>query len=126
MQANTILGEVDHQDADVRVLPDVPKGGHDAIPAVLRVRHGRIIQYPEKTGWAGPEGAVALAATVRRSEEEHLLAGQELLHPWIEPVQYLIVVETFGATGRAQLMLDLVLAMASGPACPFIVIQRSS
>jgi hypothetical protein len=114
VQTDPVAGEVDHQDADMGVLPDVAHGGHHTVAAVLRVAERLGVQDVQDPGRTGPERAVARAVRVRRGHEEHLLRRRELPHPGVEMVQHLVGVEPLGALRRPPGALEFVLARAAG------------
>ena len=116
VQADEVLDEVDHQQADVRVLAEVTEAGHHAVAAVLGVGERAVVEHPQEAGRARPQRGVAVAARVRGGDEDHLHAVDELDHPRQQPVAELVVVEALGAIPGAAGVLQPVLAVRAGPA----------
>ncbi|GAA3786874.1 hypothetical protein GCM10022206_28480 [Streptomyces chiangmaiensis] len=113
MEADPVLKEVDHENADVRILLNVSEAGKDAIAAILGVNQRPVVADLDEAGRAGPEGVVALSMDVGGGEEEHLLPCRELPHPRVEPVEHLLVVELVGAVGGAHALLEPVFAVTA-------------
>src|SRR5262249_37581883 len=113
-----IMGEIDHEYADVRVLQDIAQARHHAIAPELGVGDGTLIEHPQETGRPGPEAAVAFAGRVARGDERHLHAPDELDHLGRQLVPELVVIELAGPLPRAVPLLQDVLALRSGPRPP--------
>ena len=114
VQADGDLEEVHEEQADVAVLGDVAHRRHHAIALVLGPHDGPLVDHAHEPGGAGAERAVALAMGVRRGDERHRHPLDELAHQRRQVIEHLVVVEGVGTLGRAELLLQLVLARGTG------------
>lgn len=114
VQPDVVPGEVHEEQADVRVLGDVAGTGHDAVPAVLGVGQGAVVQDGHEPRRPGAEGGVALPAGVGGGEEDHGLAADEVTHVRGEVGTYLPVVERVGAFHGAEVVLQHALSLRGG------------
>ena len=89
VQPDQVAYEVDHQDADVRVVVDVAEAGQHAVAAVLGVGDGALVDDVDEPGPAGPEAGVTLAGGVGGGDERHVLPSDEFAHRRIQVVEHL-------------------------------------
>src|SRR6266571_4592346 len=114
VQADQLADEVDHQDADVRVLDDVAQARHHPVAAVFGVRDRPLVDHVQEPGRPGTEARIALAGPVRGRDERHVLPSDELAHRGIEVVEYLIAIEAIGTCGGLIATLQVTLGCAAG------------
>src|SRR5205814_48611 len=93
VQADPVLEEVHEEQPDVPVFDDVAETCEDAVSAVLGPGQPVGAEGTHEAGRAGSETVVALAPSVARGQEHHLLPGDELAHRVVEMDEELAVVE---------------------------------
>src|SRR5262249_5151327 len=115
VQPDKVMGEIDHEHADVRVLQDVAQACHHAVAPDLGVGDGALIEDPQEAGRSGPEAAVAFTGRVAGGDERHLHAPDELHHLRGQLAAELAAIELAGPVLRAVQLLQDVLAPRSRP-----------
>ena len=65
MQAHRALEIIDKEQADPRILKEVPHTCEYSVAAVFRIDQGPVIERLPETGWTGPQRAIAGSVLLR-------------------------------------------------------------
>src|SRR5262249_40161922 len=106
--------EIDEDHADLRILAEVAEAGIDAIAVVFRIDEGPLVEDMDKPSIPSPERAVTLAPDVSRSDTDHFLLANELLHLTAQPVADLLAIKGVGLESRALRLLEKTFSSRPG------------
>src|SRR5512132_1344018 len=92
----------------------LPRLAVTPLPWYSGVDQDLLVEDVDETCLPGPEADVTFAMTVGGGEEEHLLAGDEGAHLWVEIGEHLMRVKGFGSFPVAVPLLQIMFAARAG------------